>query len=186
MEKNGGILWKPAGASKLLTTRVLTVYEKTSISPEGEEKTFISLSAPSWVIIVPTYKTETGEDYFVLVEQWRHGSEAVFVEFPGGVIDSGEQPEAAAHRELLEETGRSAKAMRFLGALSPNPAIMENKVHIFSAELDGTENDRHLDDDEFLNVITLPAKTVIKNMGTPPYAHAIMNAALFLYLRDSL
>ena len=186
MKKNNQILWRPAGTSQLLHTRVLTVYEKASISPEGEEKTFISLSAPSWVIIVPSCKNEKGEEFFVLVEQWRHGSEAVFREFPGGVIDEGEKPEQAARRELAEEPGRNAKTINLLGVLSPNPAIMENKVYIFSAELDNTKKATHLDEDEFLNSIKLPVKEVIKNMGKPPYTHAIMNAAMFLYLRDKI
>ncbi|UTC84018.1 NUDIX hydrolase [Treponema denticola] len=184
MEKNNGIAWKPAASREILKTRVFSVCEKDSISPEGEKKTFISLKAPSWVIVVPFYKDSSGEDVFVMVQQWRHGSESVCIEFPGGVVDKGEKPEDAALRELLEETGRTPKNIKCLSTLSPNPAIMENSCTIFLAELDKGEVKQNLDEDEFLNILEIPVKKVIQNMGNQPYTHAIMNAALFLYLKE--
>ncbi|AIN93611.1 NUDIX hydrolase [Treponema putidum] len=184
MEKNDKIIWKPDSSREVLKTRVFTVCEKDSISPEGEKKTFISLKAPSWVIIVPVYRNSSGEDMFVMVQQWRHGAENVYIEFPGGVVDKGEKAEDAALRELLEETGRAPKKIKCLSVLSPNPAIMENTCTVFFAELDGTEGKQNLDDDEFLNILEIPVKKVIQNMGNPPYTHAMMNAALFLYLKE--
>ena len=44
--------------------------------------------------------------------------------------------------------------------------------------------EKNLDEDEFLNILEIPVKKVIQNMGNPPYTHAIMNAALFLYLKE--
>jgi len=184
MEKNNEIEWKPADSREILKTRVFSVCEKDSISPEGEKKTFISLKAPSWVIVVPFYKDSSGEDIFVMVQQWRHGSESVCIEFPGGVVDKGEKAEEAALRELLEETGRTPKNIKCLSTLSPNPAIMENSCTVFLAELDNVEGKQNLDEDEFLNILKIPVKKVIQNMGNPPYTHAIMNAALFLYLKE--
>ena len=184
MEKNNKIEWKPAASREILKTRVFSVCEKDSISPAGEKKTFISLKAPSWVIVVPFYKDSSGEDTFVMVQQWRHGSESVCIEFPGGVVDEGEKAEEAALRELLEETGRRPKKIKCLSVLSPNPAIMENSCTVFLAELDNVEGKQRLDEDEFLNILKIPVKKVIQNMGNPPYTHALMNAALFLYLKE--
>ncbi len=184
MKKNNKITWNPINSKKIFKTRVFTVCEKETLSPEDERKTFISLDAPDWAVVVPVLKKEGEEDCFIMVEQWRHGSESVFTEFPGGVIDAGESPEEAARRELSEETGRTAKTLKLLSVLSPNPAIMENHCHIFLAEIDGAVQEQKLDSDEFMNVRVMPVKTVLANMGKPEYAHAIMNAAAFLYLQE--
>ena len=107
MEKNNEIVWKPAVSREILKTRVFSVCEKDSISPEGEKKTFISLKAPSWVIVIPVYQNSSGEDIFVMVQQWRHGSESVCIEFPGGVVDKGEKPEDAALRAFRRDRPNS-------------------------------------------------------------------------------
>ncbi len=184
MKKNNKILWKPIESKEIFATRVFKVCEKTSLSPENETKSFISLKAPNWVVILPVLKKPDEEDQFIMVEQWRHGAESVFFEFPGGVIDAGEEPDFAAKRELLEETGRSASSLKLLSVLSPNPAIMENKCYIFLAEIDDFLHEQNLDSDEFLNVKIMPVSEVLKNMASPEYAHAIMNAAAFLYLKN--
>ncbi len=182
MQKKGKIEWQPIRSKEVFSSRVFKVYEKESSSPENETKSFISLNAPDWVVIVPVLKKANGDEDFIMVEQWRHGAESVFVEFPGGVIDKGERPEDAARRELLEETGRNAKSLKLLSVLSPNPAIMENHCHIFLAEIDDSLHEQNLDSDEFVNTKTMSVKEVLKKMGSPKYAHAIMTAAAFLYL----
>jgi len=118
-----------------------------------------------------------------MVWQWRHGYLDLSLEFPGGVFEPGENPEEAASRELLEETGCKAGKIRKLGEFSPNPAIMANKVHFFLAEglVPGTQ---HLDADEFVEVELVSAEEVINGMGKPPYVHALMGSALALYLQS--
>ncbi len=186
MKKNNKIEWKPLNSKEMFKTRVFTVCEKESLSPENETNSFISLQAPDWVVVIPEFKDSNGDKQFIMVEQWRHGTESVFIEFPGGVIDKGESPESAARRELLEETGRSAKSLKLLSVLSPNPAIMENHCHIFLAEVDASVQAQNLDSDEFVNVKTIPVQEVLQNMGKSGYEHAIMSAAACLYMRENL
>jgi ADP-ribose pyrophosphatase len=52
-------------------------------------------------MIVPV----TADGRLVLVRQYRHNLKAHVIEFPAGTISEGEEPEAAALRELEEETG---------------------------------------------------------------------------------
>ncbi|AEE17540.1 NUDIX hydrolase [Treponema brennaborense] len=170
--------WNQIAETELLQTRVMTVLETQSVSPEGKQGNYIIMDAPDWVIVVPVLKDPAR---FVMVRQWRHGLKAESTEFPGGVIDEGELPEQAARRELLEETGFIAEKLTLLGSMSPNPALMTNKVHCFAAEQLKATGTQHLDPDEFVDYFTLSAEQVYEKMGSAEFPHALMAAALQLY-----
>jgi 8-oxo-dGTP pyrophosphatase MutT (NUDIX family) len=55
------------------------------------------------------------------------------LEFPRGTRNSGESPEAAAERELVEETGLRAEGLDRLGTHWPDGAIMQVKAEVFLA-----------------------------------------------------
>lgn len=176
------IEWKPISSSVAYSTRVFEVQNIRSVSPNGDLKTFITLKSPEWVIVVPIVK-KNGEKYFVMVKQWRHGTSCILQEFPGGVVNEGEDLEVAAKRELEEETGYKVTKIEKLGSLFPNPAIMQNKCHIFFTECEEHEGVQHLDDDEYIETSLIPYKDVIMSMGKPPFQHALMSSAMFLYLQ---
>ena len=183
MQKNLSLSWQPVAKTEICSTPVFSVNEVKSVSPEHQTKTFTSLSAPEWVIVIPRITDAQGKQYFLMVKQWRHGSAKLSIEFPGGVVDEGELPEDAAYRELLEETGKKAANMTLLGEVYPNPAIMENKSHIYFADCTSDTQELHLDADEFLEAEAVPVDEIIRIMGIPPYDHALMCTALLFYLR---
>ena len=183
MQKNPTLSWKPVSKTEVFATPVFSVNQIKSLSPDNETKTFTTLSAPEWVIVIPRITDMQGRQYFLTVKQWRHGSAQLSVEFPGGVVDEGETPEYAARRELLEETGKTVRDLTLLGEVYPNPAIMGNKSHIYFADCDSNTQAQHLDEDEFLEAEAVPIDEIMKKMGEAPYDHALMCTALFFYLR---
>jgi 8-oxo-dGTP pyrophosphatase MutT (NUDIX family) len=176
------LAWKQESSKKVFDCRVFSVRESACKSPDDELRTFMVLDAADWAIIVPLLHTPQGEK-FVMVRQWRHGSEEISLEFPGGVFEPGENPEEAAARELQEETGYRPGKIQKIGEFSPNPAIMSNRVHFFLAEDLENTGKQDLDEDEFVEVALVDPSEVFQGMGQPPYIHALMGSALTLYLK---
>ena len=116
-----------------------------------------------------------------MVRQWRHGENNLSIEFPGGVIERGEEPVVAAARELKEETGFVAGKLVPLGKMNPNPALMSNHVHFFAASDLKSSGAQSLDDDEYVDYMEIPKKEVFLNMASPEYQHALMASALLRY-----
>ncbi|MFB9277314.1 NUDIX domain-containing protein [Cohnella cellulosilytica] len=85
----------------------------------------------------------------LVVEQFRKPLEKVQVEIPAGKLDAGEEPEAAALRELEEETGYRAKTIRHLHSFSTSPGFAEEIVHLYVTE-ELESGQVNLDEEEFL------------------------------------
>ena len=177
------LVWHEAESKRVFDCRVFSVRESYCVSPDNERRTFSVIDSADWAIIIPVLEGPAGRR-FVMVRQWRHGSKELSLEFPGGVFEPGEDPAAAAARELREETGYTPGRIRKLGACSPNPAIMSNRVHFFLAEGLTNTGALELDEDEYVETVLVDEAEVRAGMGRPPYIHALMGAALALYLQQ--
>ncbi len=96
-------------------------------------------------IILP----ELPDGRIVLVEVFRHAAGGWLLEVPAGTLERDEAPEACAARELEEETGHRAGALRFLGSWYPSPGILDETMHLYHAT-GLVPTAAHLDEDEFL------------------------------------
>lgn len=175
--------WREEKSRAVFDCQIFSIRESVCRSPEDEARTFMVMDAADWAIVVPLIE-RAGEREFVMVRQWRHGSRELSLEFPGGVIEKGEDVLAAARRELREETAYQAGKIRKLGEFRPNPALMSNTVHIFLAENLHHTGAQELDEDEYLEVSSVTPREVLRGMGKAPYVHALMGSALALYLRE--
>lgn len=112
----------------LFETPAFQLYEKKVVrsSDQNEEK-FFSLSSPDWVLGVPL----TSDGDLVLIEQDRAGVEDLILEFPGGSIEERDTSRKTVQKEILEETGFQSDHWISLGQFWSNPAIVNNRIHLF-------------------------------------------------------
>ena len=141
--------------------------------PSGQERDFIVLDTPSWVNVVPI----TTEGNVVLIRQYRHGIGDVVMEIPGGMIDGDELPEAAAARELREETGYVAETIRPLVRVLANPAIMNNYCYLFVAERCRNTGTMQLDAFEMIDVQEHPLEDIPELIRNGTISHSMVIAA---------
>jgi ADP-ribose pyrophosphatase len=113
--------------------------------PNGAETHREFITHPGAVVILPLF-----DDGSVLLErQFRYPIAKVFIEYPAGKIDEGEDPLACAKRELQEETGYTATDWTFLCTIHNAIAYSDEHLELYLAR-GLTAGPAQLDDGEFL------------------------------------
>ena len=163
-----------------LATEVLGTYPIFELSRSrlrspmsGREHRFLRLDCPDWVNIIAV----TDDGRMVLVEQYRHGTDEMTLEIPGGAVDPGENPVTSAARELEEETGYRASELIEIGCVDPNPAFISNRCWTFLAigcRDDGTMN---LDPSEEITVELTPLEDFGSLIDRGTITHSLVIAA---------
>ncbi|GAB5562491.1 MAG: NUDIX hydrolase [Synoicihabitans sp.] len=121
----------------------------------------------------------------VLVRQYRHATGMFGLEFPGGILDEGEDPLAGARRELQEECGATGGAWSEVAVFYPNPARQTNRFHCFLGKevaLDGTTD---FDTNEELELHLLTAQEIDQAIAAGTF-HQAPHIAAFLMARPQL
>ncbi len=123
--------WEVLKSEIVYRCRIFSVRRDQSRSlRSGQTGDFHVLETQDWVTVVPV----TAEQEVVMVRQFRHGIGDFTLEVPAGLMDATDaSPAAAARRELREETGYAAGDLIALGVVHPNPALLNNRCHMFVA-----------------------------------------------------
>jgi ADP-ribose pyrophosphatase len=111
---------------------------------DGSEHEFDLVDSPAAVTLVAL----TDDDELVLVEQFRHGTRKLILEFPGGMVDDGEDPLQSGLRELREETGYSGGTAEYLGPIELNPAWQDTVIHVVRVRGVRPTHEKDLDEAE--------------------------------------
>jgi ADP-ribose pyrophosphatase len=134
----------------------LKVSSDTVRLPNGASAAREYIHHPGAVVILPVF-----DDGSVLLErQFRYPLNRVFIEFPAGKIDPGEDPLLCAQRELKEETGYTARDWQFVCTIHNAIAYANEHLDIYLAR-GLTEGPAKLDDEEFLDVYKAPLSELL-------------------------
>ena len=170
--------WEKLESVVVADCHILRVRRDRSRAPRtGEGHDFHVREMPDWINVVPV----TAQGNIVLIRQFRHGMEKIALEIPGGAVEKGEvEPLEAARRELLEETGYTAKKIVPLGSVAPNPAIQNNQCFSFLA-LDATpDGEQRMDDGEDIEVEEVAFRSVPKLIADGTINHGLVVVAFYL------
>lgn len=127
----------------------LKVQRDTIELPDGKRTAREYILHPGAVVILPLL-----DDGKVLLErQFRYPLHDVFIEFPAGKIDPGEDPLDCAKRELVEETGYTATDWRFVSTIHNAIAYSDEHLDLYLAR-GLKQGEQKLDDGEFLELFT--------------------------------
>jgi 8-oxo-dGTP pyrophosphatase MutT (NUDIX family) len=170
--------WKCIRSQPTQFFRVFSIRTDTTLSPRtGKEHDFYIIESNDWINIIPF----TADHQVVMIRQYRHGSGEVTLEIPGGLVDSGDTPEKAAARELLEETGYQAKEWTKIGVVNPNPALFNNRCYTFLARDIQKVTDPAPDQTEDIEVVLIPLADIPKLILKGEIDHAIVITAFCHY-----
>jgi 8-oxo-dGTP pyrophosphatase MutT (NUDIX family) len=150
-----GAAWERLGSERLLETPYFALRSDRLRLPGGAIKDpYYVVERPDAAIIFPL--TRKGE--VVLVRQYRPPLGRMELGLPAGLVEEGEGPEAAARRELLEETGYSGGEWEPLGSLASSPSLKDNWAYLFLAR--GVEKTATPDPDEheLVEVVRVPVE----------------------------
>ena len=169
--------WPKVSTKPLGDFRIFTLRSDLKTSPRtGKEHDFFVIDCVNWVNVVAL----TSDDQLVMVEQFRHGSETVELEIPGGIMDRTDaSPVATGVRELREETGYEGAAAREIGTVYSNPAIMSNRTFTVFVENCELKHGVEFDSGEDIATRLIPVSEIPKLVAAGRIRHSLVVVALY-------
>ena len=171
--------WQRISSKPLGDFHIFTLRSDSKISPRTQQPhDFIVIDCVNWVNVIAV----TPDQQLVMVEQYRHGSDTVELEIPGGIMDATDpSPEATGVRELREETGYEGKNAQRIGEVFANPAIMSNVCFTVLVENCRCIHPQQLDHGEDLLTRLVPIKEIPQLVSSGQIRHSLVIAALYYF-----
>ena len=171
--------WKKVGSKPVGDFRIFSIRTDRVISPRtAQEHDFFVIDCVNWVNVIAL----TPDQQLVMIEQYRHGSNTIELEIPGGMIDPKDaSPEAAGLRELREETGYEGENVRRIGQIFPNPAIMSNVCFTVLVENCRCLHPVEFDHGEDLVTRLVPVRDIPGLVQAGKIQHSLVVVALYYF-----
>ena len=169
--------WQKLGSRPVGDFRIFTVRTDEKLSPRtGAKHDFFIIDCVDWVNVLAI----TPQQELVMVEQYRHGTNTVELEIPGGIMDRTDaSPLHTGVRELREETGFEGENARVLGDVFANPAIMSNTCHTVLIEQCALKHPVEWDSGEDMLTRLVPLAEVPALVATGRIKHPLVIVALY-------
>jgi hypothetical protein len=142
---------------------------------DGSTSPYYFLRTSDYVTVLAV----TTEGSVLLVEQYRPAVGAHTTELPSGHVEEGELPEAAARRELAEETGYEAQKFELLGTLVPDTGRLGNKLWCFYAD-NATQMRSRANPEEGIRLILCNPDHMLREVSAGKIDNALNLAVLLL------
>jgi ADP-ribose pyrophosphatase len=171
--------WPLTSSKALGDYRIFKVRSDEKVSPRtGQKHDFFVIECVDWVNVIAV----TPDRQLVMVEQYRHGSNTVELEIPGGIMDASDaSPVATGVRELREETGFEGERARLLGNVFANPAIMNNTCHTVIIENCALRHSVEWDSGEDMATRLVPIADLPGLVATGKIRHPLVVVALYYF-----
>jgi len=166
----------------------VSLYVDQVTTPSGRDTEYYHVELQDGVMVVPL-RVRGDEVSFIFVQQYRYPVNRREFQFPGGAkTNAGETNEAAARRELKEETGYDAKSIKFFYSFNTMPSKSAHKMSVYVAYIEGEPGEIDYEEDEVdagLTVKEFSADQVLKMIRDNEIADSKTLAALATVLLQS-
>jgi ADP-ribose diphosphatase len=154
----------------------VNVYEGKRVTVEVDNGKEIVRVAPAVAVVAVD-----AERRVVLVRQRRPAVGGPVLEIPAGMLDPGEEPRAAAQRELREETGLHGGDWVEVASVFSSPGFTDERIHLFVAT-GLEEGDADPDPGEDVEIVRVPRGDLPGLLAEIEDVKSL--AGLLLYLRE--
>jgi len=149
--------WKRLSTTPIYRNRWLSLREDLVELPDGQTTIYGVVSCGECVGVLPFVDRDT----VVLVRQYRYVSQRATWEMPTGGVHAGESLEAAAQRELAEETGYRAGRLTHVSTYHTSKSVVDETAYLFLGE-ELVSAPVSPDETEFITVRLFPFETALE------------------------
>ena len=150
---------KTVESREIFRGRIVTLKVDKIELPDRHQSGREVVEHPGGVAVLPL----DDQDMVTLVRQYRYPFGKVITELPAGKLDGPEDHRVAALRELSEEVGLEPEELTYMGCLYASPGFCTEVLHMYLAR-DLSRAQSHPDDDEFLNIVTMPFEELVQKV----------------------